>query len=143
MVTFGRRIKLIDADKFDPNDRPDTVRTFPRDLGDERLEYSGIYEDGWLGDAGFVVLGGRAGATKVVVRGLLPQGIGLDSVDATFQVNGETELHRTLKPGNFEVEVPVGAGVQRVDFRFSALGRLPGGEGRPVSVQLMYIGLEK
>jgi hypothetical protein len=144
VVTRGRHISLVDAAKFDTNDRPDGIRLFPKDLGDERLEYSGIYEDGWLGDAGFVILAGQADAKKIVIRGLLPMGIGLDSVDVAFQTNDGPKIHRTLTLGNFEVELPTaGSGPQRIEFRFSGLGHLPVGDRRPVTVQLMSMELAK
>jgi hypothetical protein len=142
VVTFGRRIKLLDGDAFDPKDRPSGLRSFPRDLADERLEYSGIYEDGWLSAAGYVVLAGETDTRRLKVRGSLPKGIGLDSVEATIQVNG-AEFHKKLTPGPFEIEVPAGAGPQRIDFLFSNVGRLPGNEARPVSAQLLSMALEK
>lgn len=141
-VTWGRNISLVDNASFDPADKPNALRTFPRDLADARLEYSGIYEDGWLSEQGFVVLKGAEGARHMVITGTLPQGIGLDKVTLRLQVNDGPQLLQALTPGNFEISVPSGTGRQRLDFQFDAVGRLPGKDGRPVSALLKTVVMQ-
>jgi hypothetical protein len=117
------------------------VNKFPSDLSNKNLEFSGIYEDGWLGDKGFLVLSSDKPG-KVEFRGLFPQGLGLDSVDLALTVEGGTAIQKRLEPGPFELELPVGSGRSRIGFQFSAIGRLPGGDNRPAVALLSSVSIE-
>jgi hypothetical protein len=141
MVAFARQIRLIDADALGTPVLPSGLVKFPADLANLNLEFSGIYEDGWLGNEGFVVLSsGKPG--KVVFRGLFSKGLGLDSVDLALTVEGGGSIRKHLEPGPFEIEIPAGAGRSRIGFHFSAIGRLPAGDSRPVVALLSSISIE-
>lgn len=141
MVAFARQIRLIDADASDLPVVPSRLTKFPSDLGNKNLEFSGIYEDGWLGDRGFLVLSSDKPG-KVEFRGLFPQGLGLDSVDLALTVEGGTAIRKRLEPGPFELELPVGSGRSRIGFQFSAIGRLPAGDNRPAVALLSSVSIE-
>src|SRR5204862_6041349 len=100
-----------------------------------------IYEDGWSGDQGFMTLYAES-AGVAVMRGLLPAGIGLDSVDVTLTVGSAPPVRRKLKQGPFEIAVPVEAGRVRIGFRFSSIGRLPAGDGRPAVARLALVAID-
>ena len=141
MVAFARRIRLIDADTSELPAIPTKVDNLPLGLANQSLEFSGIYEDGWLGNEGFVVLSsGKPG--KVVFRGLFSKGLGLDSVDLALTVEGGGSIRKHLEPGPFEIEVPAGAGRTRIGFHFSAIGRLPAGDSRPAVALLSSVSIE-
>ena len=127
---------------FSANDRPSALRSFPADLSDERLEYSGIYEDGWLSEHGFLVLSGKSKTKRMMIRGLIPGGMGLDAVYAYVKINGGSSIGRMLNSGEFELELPASEGQQRLEFSFSVSKPLPGGDGRPVSALLKSVVLE-
>jgi hypothetical protein len=141
MVAFARQIRLIDADASDLQVVPSRLAKFPSDLANRDLEFSGIYEDGWLGNEGFVVLSSEKPG-KVVFRGLFPLGLGLDSVDLALTVKGGAPIRKRLEPGLFELEVPVGSGRSRIGFQFSAIGRLPAGDDRPAVSLLSSVSIE-
>jgi hypothetical protein len=141
LVTYARQIRLVDGDDAVEPASPSKVNKFPSDLGNKNLEFSGIYEDGWLGDKGFLVLySDKPG--KVEFRGLFPQGLGLDSVDLTLTVEGGTAIRKRLEPGPFELEFPVGSGRSRIGFQFSAVSRLPGGDNRPAVALLSSVSIQ-
>jgi hypothetical protein len=141
LVTYARQIRLVDADDTGAPASPSKVNKFPSDLGNKNLEFSGIYEDGWLGDKGFLVLSSDKPG-KVEFRGLFPQGLGLDSVDLALTVEGGTTIRKRLEPGPFELELPVGSGRSRIGFQFSAVGRLPAGDHRPAVALLSSVSIE-
>jgi hypothetical protein len=140
LVAFARQIRLVDADAPDMSAIPSRLDKFPSDLGNKSLQFSGIYEDGWLGDNGFVVLSADHPG-KVVFHGLFPKELGLDRVDLTLSVEGGASIRKSLDPGSFELQVPAPAGKSRIGFHFSAIGRLPPGDGRPAVALLSSISL--
>jgi hypothetical protein len=140
IVGFARQIRLVDASVELPKP-PTRLNKFPLDLANRDLEFSGIYEDGWLGDQGFFVLSSDKPG-KVFFRGLFPQGLGFEDVDLTLAVEDGQSVVRRLTPGPFEVELPVGAGSSRISFQFSAIGRLPAGDGRPAVALLSSVSIE-
>ncbi|MBR0778775.1 hypothetical protein JQ625_28450 [Bradyrhizobium diazoefficiens] len=142
MVGFARGISLIDADEEGAATPPSSISHFPADLAKEKLQFSGIYEDGWLGDEGFVELSNDCPGSKVVFRGMFPRGLGLDSIDLLLKVAGGESVVKHIEPGPFELELPANPGRSRIEFSFSALGRLPGGDNRPATVLLSSVSIE-
>ncbi len=120
---------------------PSAIHAFPADLANANLEFTGIYADGWLGERGFVVLSADCPG-YVVFRGMFPMGLGLDNVDLTLGVTGEKSIVKHLQPGPFEIVLPAGKGKSRIDFGFSAIGRLPSGDNRPAVALLYSVSIE-
>src|SRR5205085_6296711 len=129
LVAYVRQIRFVDTAQAEAAKPPTKIEHFPTDLATPGLEFSGIYEDGWIGDQGFLTLNAES-AGVAVMRGLLPAGIGLDSVDLAVTIGAAPPVLRKLKPGPFEIAPPVEAGRVRIGFRFSNFGRLPAGDGR-------------
>src|SRR5258706_698213 len=140
-VASARQIRLIDADASDSPVVPSRLAMFPSDLGNKGLEFSGIYEDGWLGDEGFVVLSSDKPG-RAVFRGLFPLGLGLDSVDLALTIEGGAPIRKRLEPGPFELELPVRSGRSHIGFQFSTIGRLPAGDNRPAAALLSSVSIE-
>lgn len=138
VVTFARQIRLANANDIASSNIPTSINKFPNDLGDVALQFSGIYEDGWIGNDGFVVLRSDE-RSRVVFRGFFPNDIGLDAVDLILQVGSDAPVAKHLRPGNFEVEAPISVGVSKISFHFSAAGRLPHGDNRPVDALLSSV----
>lgn len=141
-TAFGRNIELVDADSYNENDKPQALRRFPADLADPRLEYSGIYEDGWVSEKAFLTLAGRHGAHRVVVRGELPAWTGLATSDVTLQVNGGPPIVMAMTPGRFELEAPAGEGRQEITLTFGRSFSMPAGDERPASALLTSVSVQ-
>jgi hypothetical protein len=143
IAAYARRIRLIDDATFDAADTIDGIRALPADLADPRLQYQGIYEDGWVGSRVRVRLASRgSGDQKIVVRGSVPGGVGLDDQNVVLRVNGQVLAEKKLTPGDFDVTAPVGAGVDDVTLEFAVERHLPFGDHRPVSAHLQSVVIQ-
>ena len=77
LVGLARNISLVSEPEYERLSPPSAIATFPRDLGAPALEYSGMYEDGWIADDVFVVLRRPNGAAVLTVKGdVLPTSSG-------------------------------------------------------------------
>ena len=141
VVAFIRKIRAVDSDGAHENVAPIRISNFPADLRNPDLQFSGIYEDGWIGDRGFVTLSSAAPG-KAIIRGTVPGGIGIESVELTMTAGSSPPVTKLLKPGSFEIEAPVGAGENRINFQFSGIGRLPAPDNRPAAAVLSSISIE-
>ena len=143
LVGFGRDISLISPQEYSALIPPNSVSSFPNDLTNRSLEYSGIYEDGWLSEAAFLGLSQPNPATPLVIRGTVP---GLSDpkfvTELRVSVDGQEIAQRTLKPGDFnlKITIPKGQKRRRVDLRFSKWQNLPNSDKRPVAAKLSLIG---
>lgn len=140
MAGFVRRIRLIDSDDKLPQP-PSRLEHFPADLANDALQFSGVYEDGWLGDQGFFVLSSET-AKYVVMRGQFLKDVGLDNVDLTLSVDSGESMIKHLELGSFEIALPVKAGTSRIQFKFSNIGRLPPGDARPAVALLTSLSMD-
>src|SRR5439155_6706010 len=124
---------------------PSAVRQFPSDLQIQSLEYSGVYEDGWVSEAAFFELSQPADASTLSIHGMLPlvDDPGFTSEAQVF-LDGKLLAQRTLKPGEFQINagVPNSDGRHRVDLRFSRLQRLHAPDTRPVASLLRSVSFE-
>ena len=139
---FVRNISLVSEEEVARMRPPAQVNEIPADLGDSDLEYSGVYEDGWLGDRAFFVLGQPRGARQLVVNGDLPD---LDtesppSVDVL--VDGRVVHTERLGSGRFVMRMRLDdwAPKRRVELKFSPTRLLPAPDGREVGALLKSIG---
>ena len=130
------------------------------DLRDNpELEYSGIYEDGWVSEHSFCRLSQRGGAapagTRAAVKGEVPA---LPGGDPNFEtlaelcVDGRIVAREVLRPGDFELSgdvppatTPEAGSIHAVELKFSRLQHVPMNngdpDGRPVAARLHYVGL--
>jgi hypothetical protein len=141
VVAFIRKIRAVDSEAADENVAPSRIANFPADLGNPNLRFSGIYEDGWVGNRGFVTLSSVAPG-KAIIRGMVPAGIGIESVELTMTAGNSPPVTKSLKPGSFEIETPVEGGETRIHFEFSGMGRLPPPDNRPAVALLKSVSIE-
>lgn len=144
---YCRDISLVDEKQYAAWDRPRGVASFPGDLmGPGAVEYSGLYEDGWVSDHAFVVLGAAAAGEQVTIKGLLPNIPGVPAVTQTVEVRigDETVARQEITPGEFTVNAPVKSARSaiRIELRFAHTLPLPSPDNRPVSVLLKSIHLQ-
>lgn len=146
-VGYCRDISLVDEKQYAAWDRPRAVASFPADLiGPGAVEYSGLYEDGWVSDHAFVVLGAATAGEQVAIKGLLPNIPGVPVVPQTVEVliDGETVARQEITPGEFIVSAPIKSPrpATRIELRFTHTLPLPSPDNRPVSVLLKSIRLQ-
>lgn len=124
---------------------PSHLSTFPFDLNNPNLEYSGLYKDGWVSKAAFLRLSQPSVSSQLTIRGLVPTITDPNfSLELCILVNGQEVANHMLKSGEFDikVEVPRGEGRRRIDLLFSKFQLLPAPDNRPVTAQLKFIGFD-
>ena len=85
LTVYGRDISLISEDEYQTIKPPTQLRKFPADLANPNLEYSGIYEDGWISEHSFFVLEAKENTKFLMIKGLAPQVNKYSSVYARFK----------------------------------------------------------
>jgi hypothetical protein len=145
LVGYARDIALVTEEEYTQMQPPAALSVFPKDLANRTLEYSGIYEDGWLSEDVFLRLQQPKNARELVIRGTVPLIDAQEFVtDVVVLLDGQEVTQQTLKSGALEIRVPSpkGAGPRQVELRFSKMQRLSGGDSRPVTVSIRFIGFE-
>ncbi len=143
MALTGSAISAIDEGQFDAMRPPAMVSHFPADLRDTSLEYSGIYEDGWVSESSFLRLRQPENCPVLRIRSRQP---GLSPLASALRVvvGGVTVAQVALKMGENDLKIPlVGqSGIQRVELHFDRATRLPSPDNRPASALLRSVGFE-
>src|SRR5262249_38285357 len=111
------------------------------------LEYSGLYEDGWVAGTAYAWLTQPHGTCEVVLRGEVPQleGVSFSGNEVEVLVDGTRVTRRKLLLGSFEIRCPVDArpGRRKVDLRFGTRGRPPAPDNPPFAAHLTRLGFER
>jgi hypothetical protein len=142
-----RDLSVLSEEEYAAFRPPVAVSNFPADLAHPHLEYSGLFEEGWVGTEFKVRLTQPAPGQEAVVRGLVPEvpanGAGFRT-EMTVLIDGTPVAARVLKTGPFEVRAPGGAGTgpRWIEVRFSEAQRLPAPDGRRVVAHLASVGFE-
>jgi hypothetical protein len=146
LVGLGRNISLVSEAEYQRMVPPEHLERFPQDLGASALEYSGIYEDGWVADEGVVFLRRPSGPGTLTIRGtLLPASSG-SGTTITIDLDGAAAFSERRDPGPFAVDVPVPiADGNRiaVRLRFSSVRPLSDRDRRPASAHIDYLGMAR
>jgi hypothetical protein len=117
-----------------PENAPSPAASLPKFLEDAAEEASGIFSDGWIAQAGNIVV--DRSAPNVTLRGMVPGGIGLDDQEITVGGDVSPPVRKKLAPGDFEIEIPVKEGRSKLSLEFSQAATLPNGDGRSVAALL-------
>jgi hypothetical protein len=138
---FVRDISAIGGDESRRMKAPSHVSHFPEDLSRKELEYSGIYEDGWVGEESFLRLRQPLEGTPLIVRATVPA-LERSAKELRIFSDGELVAQASLSPGRNEVRTIIEgpAATRRIDLRFDTATRLPGLYGRTASAQLEFVG---
>jgi hypothetical protein len=138
LTGYLRDISLVSASEYADMRPPLMISQFPANLANPDLEYSGVYEDGWVGRASYFVLGGGQRA-DLVLHASVPAGAG---GRLEVLVNGRRLGDVAASPGPLVVSLPVGASSssRKVELRFTGLIHLPEPDDRPVSALLASVG---
>ena len=143
IVAFVRNISLISDQEYANLRIPSHIEHFPTDLANEGLQYSGIYEDGWLSDDAYVVLQSKS-RSRVRFSGFVPDlGAGDAARAMTVLVDGRQIAHEHVKIGRFNLNgPPLPAGRHRIEVKFDRAQPLSRGDHRKISAGISFIGLE-
>jgi hypothetical protein len=139
LTSYVRDVSLVSDDDYRKLTAPTALRSFPGDLADSDLEYSGIYEDGWTAEKSYVVLAGGKAADLVVRANVLPPA----AKQVEILVDGRRVLRKAISPGPVELRarVPASTSPRRVELRFAGALRLSAGDDRPASALLQFLGV--
>lgn len=149
LTAFGRDVSLLSEAEYASLNPPAMLTSFPADLAHPDLEFSGVYEDGWLSEHAWFrpSSGCRKGETDVVlvVEGMVPE-----IADANFRtslvvrVEGREVVRRDLPLGDFTIREVLSNLPSRpkVELIFSDTQRLPDGDDRVVVGQVRRVGFE-
>jgi len=138
LTALVRNVSLVSQAEYAHLHPPLALDNFPTDLANESLQYSGIYEDGWIGEDSYAVLAGGT-AADLLVRGEVPAGAGKH---LEVLLNGRDVVSVPVPPGVLDIRVPVPASSsnRRVELRFAASIKLKAPDLRPASARLKFLG---
>ena len=153
LVGFARDVSLMSEKEFSALSPPESIKSFPADLANSDLEYSGIYEDGWISERSFVnlrqsrdggsVRGTSIHGTSVHIKGSIPL-VSDRQYRSTLQLleDGKEIGHKDLGLGDFEIiaPVPFHPGNHKIELVFSRYQSLPAPDNRPASALISSIG---
>jgi hypothetical protein len=129
------------AARSDLPDRTPPAVGLPRFLEDVAEDASGVFSDGWIASAGNLVVDSDD-ATRVILRGMVPGGIGLDGQEIAIADGVSPPIRKSLAPGEFEIEIPVRKGRSEISLAFSKTAALPNGDGRYVAALLRSVSTD-
>lgn len=143
IIGFSRDISLISEEEYINLKAPSKIDSFPTDLADPNLEYSGIYEDGWISEDAFFNLN-QPKNSKLVIKGEFPQ-IHANQTKLSISVDGTKIYDERLIPGIFKIKliVPNKPGRRKIELHFANTQLLPNGDNRPVAAKIEFLGFEK
>jgi hypothetical protein len=137
LTAYARNISLVSGNTYRKLDAPSSLQHFPQDLANEDLEYSGIYEDGWIGAHSYAVLA-SGGAENLLIRADVPS---LAGQHLDVLVDGKRVASKDVDAGELTLRVPVPASEsrRRVELVWAGEIRLKG-DGRAAAAHLTYLG---
>ena len=138
LTSSVRDVSLISAAQFRRLHPPAALRRFPNDLADPDLEYSGIFEDGWVGTRSYAVLSSaHSNSLAVRLQALPRRGQHLDVL-----LDGKTVASKTIAGGevSFRVHVAPSEAPRRVELRFSGEVQLRAPDQRSAAARLEFLG---
>lgn len=141
IVGFARDISLVSNDDYETLVAPSSVSNFPKDLSNPNLEYSGVYEDGWLSEAAFFRLLQPKDTNYLLIEGNIPKIIKTNP-ELIVMSNGKKILQKRLNQGDFKLQIPMSPELKtkKIELHFSQWQSLPKPDNRPVAVKLNFIG---
>ncbi len=121
---FTRDISIVTEEQYRHLKRPTRISTLPGDIYDNPgLEYSGLFEDGWLGDRAYVCLAGAKKGDIVTFKGEIPDlpAFRDGGVVLMMTINGQEPEPTLLHPGTFTINhfVAEDCDVTRIELQFN------------------------
>ena len=141
LVGFTRNISLLTPTQVASLSAPDAIESFPAGLFQPGLLYSGLSEDGWMGEAARMRLNVSQGFSRLNIRGQMPGG-SHERIRLQILIDGTLADERPVEPGSFDLEIPlhVERGSHWIELRADTVRALPG-DGRHTSLLLKSIAV--
>lgn len=142
LTCYARDVSIISEDEYKKLKPPSSLGKFPDDLDNPDLEYSGIYEDGWISENAYFYLLQPNNIDKLIVRGFLPPSANSpSSTKLQILVDDKQVFNQKINVGNFDIALNVIPNDKRrkVELHFDRLVYLPG-DTKPLSAKIEFIG---
>lgn len=145
---FLTDISVVDQGKLANISAPMSISRFPKDLGDSRLIYSGVYEDGWISANSYFYLSDKT-SSSITIEGSIPMLDGDSSFETmlTLSIDDKQLMTKKLGVGEFSLSMPWISdpkliAKKRVSIEFSKERKLPSPDGRPIAAQISFVGFK-
>ena len=142
-TTRVRDISLVSDQEYRSLRPPALIDKFPAGLADKALEYSGLYEDGWMAERAFLRLAGPPKPVRFVLNGMVPRDPKTTNIsELVVRIDGVERARYVLQQGGFEVAFELEASLKpiRVDLVTNGAIRLGPQDARPASILIRSIG---
>lgn len=131
LVGFTRDISILTDEEYRQLERPTRISQFPQDLSRfPGLEYSGLFEDGWVGPESFFKLAGSHPGQVLTFRGYVPDtpDYRTKGLDLTISLNDRPTEIVNLRAGEFTLTRLIREPAAITTVRLSFSGSMPYGE---------------
>ncbi len=141
LTSYVRDVSLVSPAQYSRLRAPLAIHNLPADLANPDLLYSGIFEDGWLGQTSYVRLAGGP-AASLAIRALVAH---VKSQRLRVLVNGRTIDSRSVQPGLLDLNMPLpaAAGPRTVELQWAGETRLSALDPRHAAAHLTFLGVVK
>lgn len=146
IAVFARALRSVSIDEYNKLIPPASLSSFPADLKNVALEYSGIYEDGWMSEESFFKLKRANSASYLIVIGSVPYiKDKAFQTTVTIKLNGQEVATKKVGLGDFQIDVPVQPKneISKVDILYGSTQTLPGADGRVAAGLLKFVGFKE
>jgi hypothetical protein len=135
LAAYVRDVSVVTDRRYRSLRRPAALAGFPGALANPALEYSGVYEDGWLAEESYAVLTGGPAAQLELEAELPPA---MSGARLTVLIDGRPVARRRVAPGELSIHVAIAASHEprRVELRWSRAPRLSDVDARRASALL-------
>ncbi|MES2212649.1 MAG: hypothetical protein V4490_05880 [Pseudomonadota bacterium] len=143
LTSFSRDLSLVSEEEYQALEAPTHLIQFPNDLAQRSLEYSGVYEDGWLSESCFFTLQQHKDTQFLVFKGVIPLTDDYNyKTTLTVDIGEGKKSTHELPIGRFELKIPTDGseGRKKVTLAFDNPQKFGGIDGRTVSARVEFIG---
>jgi hypothetical protein len=140
LTSYVRDVSLVSVAKYDRMRAPAAIRNIPADLANPNLEYSGIYEDGWVAQESYAQLSGGPAARLVIHAVVPPRRHGQK---LRVLVNGLALASRSVRSGSLDLDLPLPAssGRRKIELRWAGVTPLTAPDRRSAAAHLTFLGV--
>lgn len=142
---YVRNITLISDAQYEHLKSPSNLSKFPADLANPNLEYSGIYEDGWVAEKSYMLLQQPVGTDILAIIGKVPNlSDPTFSTQLTVLVDNKIVARKKISVGDFSIKIKLSEQIRRhrIELQFTNIESLPAPDGRPIAAKIAFIGFE-
>ena len=138
LTSYVRDVSIVSNAQYESLKAPSVLDHFPAALADPDLEYSGMYEDGWVAEDSYAMLAGGGAADLALRATVLPAA----SKHLEILVDGRVVFSKRVAPGRINIRIPVPASSsrRRLELLWAAATPLGPVDRRPASALLTLVG---